>query len=97
MHVCEIKPKSEEIVHFYLTFLKFSMCFVMKTAMFWFDQFHFLLVVQDILKFHEFVLFGRQYQSPISPDIEIFLCAISISTQPNDLPIIRKLKKICLV
>ena len=27
LQIFEVKPKSEEIVHFYLAFLKFSMCF----------------------------------------------------------------------
>ena len=64
----------------------------MKTAMFCFGKFYFLLVVGDMLeqkhfRYPEFRLFGRHYKPPtISADIEIFLHSISISTKPNDLP-----------
>ena len=49
----------------------------MKTAMFGFDKFHFLLAIRNLVD---------NINPPILPDIEIFLHSISISTQPNDLP-----------
>ena len=53
----------------------------MKTAVFCFGKFHFLLVVGDMLKqkrFHYtgFGLFGRQYNPLISANIEIFLHSV---------------------
>ena len=59
----------------------------MKTALFCFGKFHFLLAVWDMLKqkhfrYPGFGWFGGQY---CLPDIEVFLHSISISTQPNNL------------
>ena len=50
MDILEIKPKSEEIVHFYVTLFEVLNVFLMKTAMFCFDKLCFLLAVWDILK-----------------------------------------------
>ena len=74
----EIKPKSKEIVHFYLTLLSF----LMKTVMFSFSKVHFLLSVQDTLKqkcfrFLDLCYLVDNLSLPISADIEIFLHSIS--------------------
>ena len=53
----EIKPKSEEIVHFYLTFL----LFLIKTVLFWFCKVHFLLAVGDMIEQKRFSILDSDY------------------------------------
>ena len=48
LQIFEIKPESEEIVHFYLTFFEGFNVFLMKTAMLCFGKFHFLLAVGEM-------------------------------------------------
>ena len=68
--------------------------------MFCFDKFHFLLVVGDVLEQNIFGILDSVYLEnnitppppPQSANIEIFLHPILISTQPNDLLTIHKVK-----